>query len=206
MTTSPPWWWTQYGRLERLSTPARLHGTISQKTLIFIHEAVRTPYLTKDSSLYCDSKSWHLPPWASVSRERFKPPQSCKESLLHIPLKDHCMAEHLKPIILLCVWGLSCHEMALCYLIRSGWQPWIQYTDTVCFYDLDFSGVQFLRLSASVNAVMNLKVASTCYFFIVRVTVSPFRDVAPCSLVEVKRLARGVYCLHNQRDGGSVHL
>jgi hypothetical protein len=33
---SSPWWWTQYARLKRRSTPARLQSAISQNTLIFI--------------------------------------------------------------------------------------------------------------------------------------------------------------------------
>jgi hypothetical protein len=34
-TASSPWWWGQYISLKRQSTSMRLHGTISQKTVIF---------------------------------------------------------------------------------------------------------------------------------------------------------------------------
>jgi hypothetical protein len=44
---SPPWWWTQYTPTKRPSTRARLHAAISQKTLIFILEVLRTSHLTK---------------------------------------------------------------------------------------------------------------------------------------------------------------
>jgi hypothetical protein len=38
---APSWWWRQYAPLKRLSTPTRLHGVTSQKSLIFIPAAVR---------------------------------------------------------------------------------------------------------------------------------------------------------------------
>jgi hypothetical protein len=43
------------------------------------------------------------------------------------------------------------------------------------------------------------------------VKITVFRDVAPCSLVEIDRLFRGSYCVHHQSthrpdDGGSKHF
>jgi hypothetical protein len=46
------WWWTQYARVKRRYTPARLHGAISQNTLLFILDAVRTSDL-KRPRFYC---------------------------------------------------------------------------------------------------------------------------------------------------------
>jgi hypothetical protein len=41
-----PWWWRQYAPLRRRFTSTRLHGTISQKTVIFMLAVVRTWNLT----------------------------------------------------------------------------------------------------------------------------------------------------------------
>jgi hypothetical protein len=46
LPSSLPWCWRQYAPLKRRSTPTRLHGTTSQKDLIFILTAVRTWNLT----------------------------------------------------------------------------------------------------------------------------------------------------------------
>jgi hypothetical protein len=47
------WWWKHYVPLKRRRTSTRLHGTISQKGVIFILYAVRTWILTKVIRFYC---------------------------------------------------------------------------------------------------------------------------------------------------------
>jgi hypothetical protein len=46
MYTDASWWWRQYAPLKGRSTTMRLHDAISQKTPIFILDAVRTWSLT----------------------------------------------------------------------------------------------------------------------------------------------------------------
>jgi hypothetical protein len=50
-------WWRQYKPLKRRSTPTRLHDTTSQKTLIFILDAMRTWNL--EQSAWCSLTHAH---------------------------------------------------------------------------------------------------------------------------------------------------
>jgi hypothetical protein len=61
-----------------------------------------------------------------------------------------------------------------------------------------------------VNDLISVRAAKSLRFQVLMVmgmNMTVFWDMVPCSLIDVDRYFRGVYCLHHQdSDGGSTHL